>query len=81
MSTVIKYFGVVAICLIVSACAPKARTVQEKIFDSVVENCTEQTNMMLSPDHAKGDSSWGSYFEWCMDKQGYTRADLKDLWY
>ena len=56
---------------------------QEQVFRGAQQSCTDQTNAMIggSPYSWHGDLPWSSYFEWCMEGKGYTKDQLKNLWY
>ena len=44
---------------------------------------TKQTNSMIGGSRYSWSDQlpWSNYFEWCMEGKGYTKDQLKSIWY
>ena len=76
--------AVLAVALLgLGGCATKPMTPQEKEFQMAQNSCTAQTNAMIGGSRFGWDNQlqWSGYFEWCMESMGYTKADLRKIWY
>lgn len=84
MNTILRTAAVVSV-LCLSACAypQKGITPQEAAFKSAQNECTALTNSMIGGTRYNwyNDLEWSSYFEWCMENKGYTKEQLKTIWY
>ena len=69
MNTMLKTAIFVTALLMLGGCATKA--------------CTEQTNSMIGGSRYSWSDQlpWSNYFEWCMEGKGYTKDQLKSIWY
>ncbi len=68
--------------LAMAGCATKPMTPQEREFQTAQNSCRMQAAEMIGPGFGwdlEGQRS--SYFEWCMENMGYTKADLSKIWY
>ena len=77
MNTILKTAIFVTALLMLGGCATKALTPEEQAFQDAQRSCTEQTNSMIGGSRY----SWSNYFEWCMEGKGYTKDQLKSIWY
>jgi hypothetical protein len=84
MNTILKTAALVSV-LCLSACAypQKGMTPQQAAFKSAQNECTALTNSMIGGTRYNwyNDLEWSSYFEWCMENKGYTKEQLKTIWY
>ena len=67
MNTMLKTAIFAAALLMLGGCATKALTPEEQAF----QNRYSWGNEL----------SWSNYFEWCMQGKGYTKDQLKTIWY
>lgn len=84
MNTMLKTAALVAV-LCLSGCAYTSPTLtpQQEAFRSAQHVCTAQTDAMVGGSRYNwyNDLEWSSYFEWCMQNKGYTKTQLKSIWY
>ena len=75
MNTILKTAIFVTALLMLGGCATKALTPER--------SCTEQTNSMIGGSRYSWSDQlpWSNYFEWCMEGKGYTKDQLKSIWY
>ncbi|WP_302554731.1 hypothetical protein [Bilophila sp.] len=83
MNTMLKTAIFAAALLMLGGCATKALTPEEQAFQNAQNSCTEQTNSMIGGSRYSwgNELSWSNYFEWCMQGKGYTKDQLKTIWY
>ncbi len=71
--------------LLLGGCATNSKvlTPEEQAFKSAQQTCTAQTDAMIGGSrYAWGESAqWDNYFVWCMEGKGYTKEQLKKIWY
>ena len=77
MNTILKTAIFVTALLMLGGCATKALTPEEQAFQD------EQTNSMIGGSRYSWSDQlpWSNYFEWCMEGKGYTKDQLKSIWY
>ena len=63
--------------------ASKPLTPEEQVFQSAQQTCTAQTNAMIGGNrYSWGEElQWDNYFQWCMQGMGFTKEQLKKIWY
>lgn len=83
MNTMLKTAIFVTALLMLGGCATKALTPEEQAFQDAQRSCTEQTNSMIGGSRYSWSDQlpWSNYFEWCMEGKGYTKDQLKSIWY
>ena len=83
MNTMLKTAIFVTALLMLGGCATKALTAEEQAFQDAQRSCTEQTNSMIGGSRYSWSDQlpWSNYFEWCMEGKGYTKDQLKSIWY
>ena len=83
MNTILKTAIFVTALLMLGGCATKALTPEEQAFQDAQRSCTEQTNSMIGGSRYSWSDQlpWSNYFEWCMEGKGYTKDQLKSIWY
>lgn len=73
-----------AAVVLLAGCATNTTplTPQEEAFEADRHACTQSANSMVGPEgNWNQDLQWSSYFEWCMENKGYTKEQLKKIWY
>ncbi|WP_308776706.1 hypothetical protein [uncultured Bilophila sp.] len=84
MNTLLKTAVFAASLLILSGCAVQSSlTPEEQVFQEAQNSCSEQTNAMIGGSRYSwsDELSWSNYFEWCMEGKGFTKDQLKNIWY
>ncbi|MEG1609880.1 MAG: hypothetical protein RR014_03325 [Bilophila sp.] len=83
MKAIVKTMAVAGALLLLGGCATQQQTPQEEAFQAAQNQCTTQTNSMVNGSRNAwgGGLEWSNYFEWCMGNQGYTKEQLKTIWY
>ena len=83
MNTILKTAIFATALLMLGGCATKALTPEEQAFQDAQRSCTEQTNSMIGGSRYSWSDQlpWSNYFEWCMEGKGYTKDQLKSIWY
>ena len=83
MTTFLKTAALVTVFLLGGCAASTPLSPQERVFQETRQSCMEQTNAMIGGNAYSwsGNLPWSSYFEWCMEGKGYTKADLENIWY
>lgn len=81
MNALLKTTAVAAI-LILGGCATAShQTPQEQAFETAKNSCVQETNAMIGHGRWDGDLQWDNQFEWCMQNKGYSKDQLKKIWY
>lgn len=83
MNTILKTAIFVTALLMIGGCATKALTPKNQSLSGCAASCTEQTNSMIGGSRYSWSDQlpWSNYFEWCMEGKGYTKDQLKSIWY
>lgn len=72
----------VAGVLAMGGCATKPMTPQERELQMAQNSCRMQAAEMIGPGFGWDlEDQRSSYFEWCMENMGYTKAELRKMWY
>lgn len=83
MNTMLKTAIFVTALLMLGGCATKPLPLKNKPFRMRSVPGTEQTNSMIGGSRYSWSDQlpWSNYFEWCMEGKGYTKDQLKSIWY
>lgn len=83
MNAIVKTMTVAGAVLLLGGCATQQQSPQQEVFQSAQNECTTQTNSMVGGSRYSwgGGLEWSNYFEWCMANKGYTKEQLKTIWY
>ena len=78
MNTILKTAIFITALLMLGGCATKALPPEEQAFQDA-----QQTNSMIGGSRYSWSDQlpWSNYFEWCMEDKGYTKDQLKSIWY
>lgn len=78
-----RWILLVTVLLMMAGCATKPMTPQERELQMAQSSCMAQAAEMVGGPGFGWDveNQRSSYFEWCMENMGYTKADLRKLWY
>lgn len=82
MNRLLAKASLAAVILLAGCAANTPLTPQEEAFQTDRQSCTQSANSMIGPEgNWNQDMQWSSYFEWCMENKGYTKDQLKKIWY
>lgn len=83
MNTMLKTAIFVTALLMLGGCATKALTPEEQAFQDAQRSWhrADQLHDRREPLFMERSAPWSNYFEWCMEGKGYTKDQLKSIWY